>query len=325
MLVGIVVTIFFILLLFATLYFGILRVEEGEIAIVERLTGEYQRVLKPGIHFIIPFYEFEKKYSKCVDRDEQSRKCKKYKKVRITTKDINIDIPPQSVITKDNANIEIDTIAFIKVSDPVKAIYEVDDYEEAVEQLILSSIRSIFGRMTLDEALNGKIDIQTIVPEKESEVVEIAEALKLQFGKTTPAWGVTVTTFEIQSIIPEEAVKKAMDKQLAAEKESMAIKTLADANKQQAILEAEGKLRSAELEAQAQIALAKASAESMKLIAQSLEGKEFPAIFLLGDRYINSLNELSKSDNSKFVVYPADIQAALSGLLGKIGSGKKDN
>jgi len=318
MFVGILVTIFFILLLLATIYFGVVRVEEGEVAIVERLTGEYQRVLKPGIHFIIPFFEFEKKYLKCIDRDEKTRKCNKYQKTRISTKDINIDIPPQNVITKDNANIEIDTIAFIKVSNPAKAIYEVDDYEEAVEQLILSSIRSIFGRVTLDEALDGKIDIQMILPERESEIVEIVDALKIQFGKTTPAWGVTVTTFEIQSIIPEEAVKKAMDNQLAAEKEAMAIKTLADANKEKAIKEAEGQLRSAELEAEAQVALAKASAESMRLIAESLDGKEFPAMFLLGDRYINSLNELSKSNNSKFVVYPADVQATIKGMLGSL-------
>jgi len=318
MLVGILVTIFFILLLLATIYFGVIRVEEGEVAIVERLTGEYQRVLEPGIHFIIPFFEFEKKYLKCEVRDEKTRKCKKHKKVRISTKDINIDIPPQNVITKDNANIEIDTIAFIKVSNPAKAIYEVDDYEEAVEQLILSSIRSIFGRVTLDEALDGKIDIKMILPEQESKIVEIVDALKIQFGKTTPAWGVTVTTFEIQSITPEDAVKRAMDNQLAAEKEAMAIKTLADANKEKMIREAEGELRSAELEAEAQIALARASAESMKLIAESLDGKEFPAMFLLGDRYINSLNELSKSNNSKFVVYPADVQATIKGMLGSL-------
>jgi len=317
------VIIVFIILLIVILYFGIIRVEEGEVAVIERITGEYQKKLTPGLHFIVPVYEFEKKYNKCIDRDVESRKCKKYKKVRLLTKDINIDIPPQNVITSDNANIEIDTIVFVKVSEPKKALYEVDDYEEAVEQLVLSSIRSIFGKMTLDEALNGKIDQKIILPSHESKIVDIVEALKLQFGKTTPAWGVTVTTFEIQSIIPEESVKKAMEKQIAAEKEALAIRSLADANKKQMILEAEGKLRAAELEAEAQLALARASAKSMRLIAEGLQDKELPAMFLLGDRYIKSLDKLSQSQNSKFVVYPADVQATIGGLLGGMLKGKK--
>jgi regulator of protease activity HflC (stomatin/prohibitin superfamily) len=111
-------------------------------------------------------------------------------------------------------------------------------------------------------------------------------------------------------------MQDSMERQAAAERERRAIETTAEGNKNAAILEADGKLEAAKREAEAQIALANASAEAIRLISDNIQDKELPAMFLLGDRYINSLEQISKSDNSKFVIYPADIQSAIKGMLG---------
>ncbi len=267
----------------ATLYFGVVIVPQGEEWVIERL-GKFSRTLKPGLNFIIPYIE--------------------YIKAKVPTKDITLDIDPQEAITKDNALIQVDTIAFIKITSPEKAIYGVDNYKVAIEQLIITTIRSIIGEMTLDEALSNRDKIKLGLTE------HIAGDIK--------DWGVTIRSVDIQNIIPSESMQKAMEQLAAAEREKKAIETLAEAHKKQYILEAEGKLKASELEAKAQIALAEASAKSMHLINQGLKDKELPAMFLLGDRYINTLEQMAKSENSKFIVYPADIQGAIKGMLGNI-------
>jgi regulator of protease activity HflC (stomatin/prohibitin superfamily) len=111
-------------------------------------------------------------------------------------------------------------------------------------------------------------------------------------------------------------MQDSMERQAAAERERRAIETTAEGNKNAAILEAQGKLEASKLEAQAQVALAQASSKAMQLIANATEGNELPAMFLLGDRYINTLEKMTTSPNSKFVIYPADIQGAIKGMLG---------
>jgi regulator of protease activity HflC (stomatin/prohibitin superfamily) len=278
-----IVILLFILLIFATLYFGIVRVSEGEVVVIERL-GKFSRILGPGINFTIPYIE--------------------YIRDRLPTSDITIDIDPQDTITKDNALLKVDTIVFIRILDPRKAIYKVDNYRNAVEQLVLTSLRAIIGNLTLDEALSAK--------------EEIVVMLKDKIENDTPDWGITVTAFDIQSIMPTDSLRIAMEEQAAAERKKRATETMAEADKKAAILKAEGQLASAKLEAEAQLALANASAEAMRLIGEGLDGKELPALFLLGDRYINSLNQLSQSENKTFVVYPADMQATIKGLLGNV-------
>jgi regulator of protease activity HflC (stomatin/prohibitin superfamily) len=278
-----IVILMLVILIIATLYFGITKVREGEVVVLERL-GKFSRILRPGLNFTIPYIE--------------------YPRATLPTTDITIDIDPQETITKDNALLTVDTIVFIRIVNAKKAVYRVDNYINAVEQLVLTSLRAIIGSLTLDEALSGKEDI--------------VRQLKRRIEHDTPDWGITVSAFDIQQITPTESMRKAMEEQAAAERKKRAIETMAEANKKASILEAEGKLTAAELEAKAQLALAEASAKSMRLIGEGLDGKELPAMFLLGDRYINSLNKLSESDNSKFVVYPADVQATIKGLLGTL-------
>jgi len=276
-----IIVLLLTVLVIAVLYFGVVTVPQGEEWVIERL-GKYSRTLKPGLNFIIPFIE--------------------YVRAKLSTKDIIIDIDPQNMITRDNAVIKVDTIAFVKITDPVKAVYGVEDFKTAIEQLILTTIRAIIGEMTLDEALGNRD--------------KIIARLQQKIAANTTAWGVTVRSVEIQDIQPSESMQKAMEQQAAAEREKRAIETKAEAEKKAIILEAEGKLKAAELEAKAQVALAESSAKSMMLINQGLQGKELPALFLLGDRYINALDKMTQSQNSKFVIYPADIQGAIQGLFG---------
>jgi len=156
--------------------------------------------------------------------------------------------------------------------------------------------------MGLDEALSNREMIKAKL--KDSIIDDVAD------------WGVTVKSVEIQDINPSGSMQDSMERQAAAERERRAIETTAEGNKNAAILEAQGKLEASKLEAQAQVALANASAKAMQMIAQATDGKELPAMFLLGDRYINTLEKMTQSPNSKFVIYPADIQGAIKGMLG---------
>ena len=266
-----------------TLYKGINIVPQGEEWLVERL-GKFSRTLRPGLNIIVPYIEAVRQ--------------------KITTRDIILDIPQQEVITRDNAVILTNAVAFVRVTTPENALYGVEDFRLAIQQLIMTTLRSILGEMTLDEALSNREQIKTRL--KDQIVDDVAD------------WGVTVKSVEIQDINPSPSMQASMERQAAAERERRAIETTAEGNKNAAILEADGKLEAAKREALAQIALANASGEAINIITKNIEDKELPAMFLLGDRYINSLEEISKSANSKFVIYPADLQGAIKGMLGNV-------
>jgi len=266
-----------------TLYKGIKIVPQGEEWIVEKL-GKFSRTLEPGLNLIVPY----------IDDVRQ----------RISTRDIIMDIPQQEVITKDNAVIRTNAIAFVRVTNPKDALYGVEDFKLAIANLIMTTLRSIIGEMKLDEALSNREQIKAKL--KEAIIDDVSD------------WGVTVKSVEIQDINPSGSMQDSMERQAAAERERRAIETTAEGNKNAAILEAQGKLEAAKLEAQAQVALANASAKAMQMIAQATDGKELPAMFLLGDRYINTLEKMTHSPNSKFVIYPADIQGAIKGMLGSV-------
>ncbi len=277
------ILVILVIAVIVTLYKGINIVPQGEEWLVERL-GKFSRTLSPGLNIIIPYIEAVRQ--------------------RITTRDIILDIPQQEVITRDNAVILTNAVAFVRVTKPENALYGVEDFRLAIQQLIMTTLRSILGEMTLDEALSNRETIKTRL--KDQIVDDVAD------------WGVTVKSVEIQDINPSPSMQASMERQAAAERERRAIETTAEGNKNAAILEADGKLAAAEREAKAQIALANASAEAIRMISDNIQDKELPAMFLLGDRYINSLEEISKSANSKFVIYPADLQGAIKGMLGNV-------
>jgi len=270
-------------LVIVTLYKGINVVPQGEEWVIERL-GKFRRTLTPGLNIIIPYIDSIR--------------------ARVSTRDIILDIPEQDVITKDNAVIHTNAVTFVRVTNPRDAIYGVEDFNAAIQQLVMTTLRSILGEMNLDDALSNREQIKTKL--KNSIIDDVAD------------WGVTVKSVEIKDINPSPSMQASMEKQAAAERERRAIETTAEGNKNAAILEAEGKLEAAKREAQAQIALAKASGEAINIITQNIKDNELPAMFLLGDRYINTLQEMSKSENAKFVIYPSDLQGAIKGMLGNV-------
>lgn len=256
-------------------------VPQGEEWVVERL-GKFHRTLPPGLHFIVPI----------LDRI----------RAKISTRDIILDVPQQEVITKDNAVILTNAVAFVRVTRPQDAIYGVEDFQIAIVNLIMTTLRSIIGEMTLDEALSSRETIKS--------------KLKAQIIDDVSDWGVTVKSVEIQDITPSPSMQKSMEQQAAAEREKRAIETIAEGKKRAMILEAEGKLEAAKREAEAQVALAKGSAVAIDQINSVItKDNQLPAMFLLVDRYIDSLEKLSESQNTKFFVYPADVQQVIKSML----------
>jgi len=281
-----VTILFLIILLFAavTLFMGVRIVPQGWEYVVERL-GKYNTTLKPGMSIIVPY----------MDRVAY----------KVLTKDQPIEVDDLEAITKDNAVVIVNAISFIKVSNPQEASYGIQDYVFAIKNLVMTTLRAIVGGMEIDEALTKREEIKTKL--KESISHEIS------------GWGITVKSAEVRDIRPSPSMQSAMEKQAAAERTKRATITEAEGNKQATILKAEGMLSAAQKEADAQITLANASSTAIKEITSAVGDKEIPAMFLLGDRYIKVMEEISKSANSKLVILPPDIKGAVRGLLGKQG------
>ncbi len=279
---GLAVIGVFVLLVIVTVIKGVRIVPQGYKHIVQRL-GKYHRTLAPGLNFVIPYID------SIVEK--------------ITTKDIVMDIPSQEVITKDNAVIIANAIAYINIVSPEKAVYGVEDYVVAIEKLVQTSLRAIIGEMTLDDALSSREHIKLKLKDGISD--DIAD------------WGVTLKTVEIQDINPSSTMQASMEEQGAAERERRAAVTRAEGAKQAAILEADGRLAASRRDAEAKIVLAHASGKAIASISAALQDKELPATFLLGEKYIEAMRELSESDNAKTVVIPADLIHAVKGMIGK--------
>ncbi len=278
---GLIVSIAVLVFLLVTLAQGVRQVPQGFKWVVQRL-GKYHSSLMPGLNFIIPYIDAVA--------------------FRVTTKDIVLDIPSQEVITKDNAVLITNAVAYINIVNPEKAVYGVENYEVAIQTLVQTSLRSIIGEMTLDDALSSRDHIKA--------------KLKAAISDDISDWGITLKTVEIQDINPSSTMQQAMEEQAAAERARRATVTRADGDKQAAILKAEGELEASKREAEAQVILAEASKRAITLVTEAIGEKEMPVVYLLGERYINSLQQLSESENAKFLVFPADVPNALRGLMG---------
>jgi regulator of protease activity HflC (stomatin/prohibitin superfamily) len=261
---------------------GVRVVQQGMEWVVERL-GKYHKTLEPGLHIIIPY----------IDRVAY----------KVVTKDIILDIEQQEVITRDNAVILTNALAFIKVTDTVKAVYGVTDFSEAIRQLVQTTLRSIVGEMELDSALSSRDQIKARLKESIAD-----EAID---------WGLTVKSVEIQDIKPSDSMQRAMELQASAERERKAAVTKAEGEKTAMILESEGRLESAKRDAQAQVTLADSASQAIQKVTQAVQDRDAPMLFLLGEKYIAAMERMASSNNAKVVVLPADLQDALKGLFAK--------
>lgn len=275
-------TVLLVVFAVVTVMRGVRIVPQGEEWVVERL-GKYFGTFLPGLNFMIPYL------------DRVAR--------RVITKDIMLDVPQQEVITRDNALLIVNAIAFVKITNPVKAVYGIVDFGEGIRNLIMTTLRSIVGEMELDSALSSRDKIKARL--RESIAEEVLD------------WGLTVKSVEIQDIKPSASMQKAMELQAAAERERKATVTKAEGDKQSMILQAEARLESARRDAEAQVMLANASSEAIKLVTETIGDKEGPMAYLLGEKYIRMLEKMTTSANSKFVLIPADIQDTVRGLIGR--------
>ncbi|BFM05803.1 SPFH domain-containing protein [Halioxenophilus aromaticivorans] len=279
---GLYVVIAIFVLVLVTVAKGVRLVPQGHKWVVQRL-GKYHTTLNPGLNILIPYV------------DQVAYK--------VTTKDIVLDIPSQEVITRDNAVIIANAVAYINIISPEKAVYGVEDYQIAIQTLVQTSLRSIIGEMDLDDALSSRDKIKA--------------HLKNAISDDISDWGITLKTVEIQDINPSGTMQQAMEEQAAAERARRATVTRADGDKQAAILEAEGRLEASRRDGEAQVVLAKASQQAIEMVSTAIGEKEMPVVYLLGEKYVKALEELAVSQNSKHVVFPADISSAIKGMLGK--------
>ncbi|MBK7423373.1 MAG: SPFH/Band 7/PHB domain protein [Propionivibrio sp.] len=278
-----ITSVVFLAFVLVTIAKGVRIIPQGEEWIVQRL-GKYRETLIPGLRFIIPYIDTIA--------------------YKLTTKDIILDVQEQEVITRDNAVIVVNAIAFIKITDPVKAVYGVQNYSEAIRNMIMTTLRSIVGEMELDHALSQRDMIKA--------------RLKAGVADEAMDWGLTVKSVEIQDIKPSQSMQRAMELQAAAERERKAMVTRAEGEKQSMILSAEARLESARRDAEAQIMLADASSQAISKVTGAFGENELPMLYLLGEKYINSMISMAESQNAKMILLPADLQSTLRGLFQKL-------
>ena len=259
--------IFFSFISFVALLLSVKIVTQSEKGIILRL-GKYQRTVGPGVNFIFPFIE---------------------ELIKIDVRERVINVEPQKVITKDNVTVTVDAVIYYKVVDPVKAEFEVEDFDTAATTLAQTNLRNLIGDKTLDETLVARDVINT--------------NLRDVLDEATHNWGVKVTRVEVQKIDPPPEITEAMSLQMKAEREKRAMVLQAEGVKQSQILEAEGKRQKAILEAEgeakAKIVRAEADAEAIKKVADAAN-KYFDEKAQVWRRLEVSATVLEK--NTKFVL-----------------------
>jgi regulator of protease activity HflC (stomatin/prohibitin superfamily) len=290
------------------IYKTIIIVSERENVIIERL-GKYQRTLKPGIYFLIPFF------------DSASYKQEMREQV--------IDIPSQGVITKDNIQVEVDGLLYLKVMDPKKASYGIGNYLAATNNLAQTTMRSEVGKITLGEIF--------------SQREEVNAKIISEIDKASDPWGVKVLRYEIKDISPSRHVVETLEKQMEAEREKRAEITRATAEKEKLINVSQGQRQEAinisEGEKQKRINEAKGKAEGIKLIAEStaksltlvgesisLDGGSEALKMRLVDQYIDQIDEvLGGGDVSIFPTNLASLKGIFDELKGDSSKVKGSN
>lgn len=281
---GLIIVAFLLILVIITIAMGVRLVPQGYKFVVQRL-GKYHSTLGPGLNIIIPYM------------DNVAYK--------VTTKDIVLDIPSQDVITRDNAVIITNAVAYINIVSPEKAVYGVEDYRIAIQTLVQTSLRSIIGEMDLDDALSSRDMIKSKLKEAISD--DISD------------WGIMLKTVEIQDINPSQTMQRAMEEQAAAERARRATVTRAEGEKSAAILQADGRLEASRRDAEAKVVLAEADKEAIAKVAVAAKEGELPLVFLLGQRYVDAMRKMAETDNAKIVLLPADLPAAVRGIMGTLG------
>jgi len=287
-----IILILFLGLAVFTVAQGVRTVPQGEVWTVERF-GAFTRLLNPGLNIILPF----------IDRIGR----------RLNVQEVVLDIPEQSVITKDNATVAVDGIVYYRVMDPVKAAYAVQNLQLALTALAMTNIRAVIGEMELDATLSGRERINSSL-------------LMILDGATDP-WGMKVSRVEIRKVEPPENLIRAMNLQMTAERERRATVMRAEGDRQAAIqrsegekqaliLQAEGRQLAAERDAEARERLAQAEANATRLVADAAAGAGDTALrYFIAEKYVAAFAILAANPAQKLVLVPMESVALAGGVV----------
>src|SRR5215210_4839722 len=269
-------------------------VPQATVMLIERL-GRFSRVASGGLNIIWPFFDKPRGVYWTNTRPGLST---------IDLRELFIDLPPQPVITRDNVTIHVDSVVYWQITDPIKAVYEVADLVGGIVQLTITGMRAVMGDMDLDHTLSSRDQINA--------------KLRLILDEATDKWGVKVTRVDVKNINPPEDVRLTMEKQMTAERNRRALVLQAEGDKQAAITRAEGErqaaILAAEGAAQARLRNATAEAESIGRIAQAMEGHGNPAQYMITARYIESLRDMTRTNNSKVIFMPVETSSMLASV-----------
>ena len=283
-------------------FMSIKIVKQSEVYIIERL-GKFYKVADAGLTIIVPFLDHVRSV--------------------VSLKQQTMDVPPQGVITKDNVTITIDTVVFYQITDPAKAVYEIQSLKKGIEYLAITTIRDIIGKMDLDETFSSRDGINN--------------RLRVVLDESTDRWGCKIDRVEIKDITPPADIRDAMEKEMNAERNKRALILESEAQRQSAITIAEGKKQAAILEAEAdkeaQIRRAAGEAQAIKEVAEA-KAKEIQMVYdamkkadpndkLVQLKSLEALEEVAKGDANK-VFIPFEATSAL-GSLGAMKEVVTDN
>ena len=281
-----IVVLIVLFVLAVTVLSSLCIVPQGSALVVERL-GKYAATWEAGLHIKTPVIE---------------RIVRK-----ISMKEQVADFEPQSVITKDNVTMNVDSVVYFQVIDPRALTYGVERPIAAIENLCATTLRNIIGSMTLDETLAGRETIN-------------AETIKV-LDQATNKWGIDITRVEVQNIMPPKSIQEAMEKQMKAEREKRAVILAAEGEKQSAITRAEGekesailradavreeRIRTAQGEAEAITAVAQAQARAIELINSSNPSEQYLKI-----RSMEAAEKMADGQSTKIVI-PSNLQDVTS-------------
>ena len=314
---GLAFAVILVILAIVVIMAGVKVVPQSETRVVERL-GRFHSVLGPGLNFIVPFVDRPKTiYTRRIETSIGNHTI-----VRTTaTPVIDLreqvyDFPSQQVITRDNVTTEINALIYFQITDPKKAVYEIDNLPNAIEKLTQTSLRNVIGELELDETLSSRDTINS--------------RLQSILDDATNKWGVKVNRVELQDITPPESVRVAMEKQMQAERNRRAEILNAEGEKQSVILRSEGERTSkinqaeavkqaeilrAEGEARAIILNAEAEAEAIRRVAEAVATTQTdPATYMLAMKYIETLKEMTTGKDNKTVFMPYEASSVMSSL-----------
>jgi len=302
---------------------GLKIVSQAQTMVIERL-GKYHGTLSSGVNIIWPIIDKPRKLMwrwEEIPVGAERAIIRKAMRTRIDLRETVYDFDRQGVITSDNVSITINALLYFQITDPKKAVYEIENLPNAIEKLTQTTLRNVIGELDLDETLTSRDTINN--------------KLRNILDEATDKWGVKVTRVELQDIEPPGDVKAAMEKQMRAERDRRAQILTAEGTKRSKILEAEGtkeaEINHAEGEKRSRVLIAEGQAEARKLVADAEAeairkitgaveaGKGDPTTYLLAVRYIDTLKEMVSGQDNKVVYMPYEA----TGVLSSIGSIKE--